>query len=197
MTFPANWVGFGPRLLALHERERRFVWAYVVNSISDKRENGSQAARDAGYSDTKEACKVRAHELLHRDDVLDAIQEVAGRELRGLVVPAVMGMARLLDKPDHPDHFKAVTAVLNRTGFSEKTTVEVHHSGSIELNRTDSALEALAYLKSLDVPREKLVEQFGHSGLARYEKMLEERDAKRSMKVIEHVDTVQPKDDGK
>lgn len=185
MTFPANWVGFGPRLLALHERERRFVWAYVVNSISDKRENGSQAARDAGYSDKSEACKVRAHELLHREDVLDAIQEVAGRELRGLVVPAVMGMARLLEKPDHPDHFKAVTAVLNRTGFSEKTTVEVHHTGSIDLNHTDAALEALAYLQGMQVPEEKLVEQFGHSGLTRYRRMLEEREAKRGMRVID------------
>ena len=48
------------------------------------------------------------------------------------------------------------------------------------------ALEALSYLKSMSVPREKLIEQFGHSGLVRYEKMLEERDAKRGMKVIEH-----------
>jgi hypothetical protein len=37
----------------------------------------------------------------------------------------------------------------------------------------------------MEVPREKLLERFGHWGLVRYERMLEERDAKRGMKVIE------------
>lgn len=185
MTFPPGWVGFGPKLLALHERERRFVWAYVLNSIHDGRENGAKSARDAGYSDVKDGAKVRAHELLHREDVLDAIQEVSGRELRGLVVPALAGLSRLLARPDHPDHRKAIEMVLNRTGFSEKTTVEVRHTGSIELSHTDAALEALAYFKSMQVPREVLLREFGHSGLDRYERMLEERD--RKMKVIEHA----------
>ena len=104
--------------------------------------------------------------------------------LGSVAVPAVRALEALIEKPDHPDHFKAVTAVLSRIGFGEKVLVDHRHSGTIELNHTDAALEALAYLRSMAVPREKLVEQFGHSGLARYEKMLQERDSK--MKVIEH-----------
>jgi hypothetical protein len=182
----------GPKMLALTEREQAFVWHLVCNGG-----DGSKAAVAAGYSDASEAAKVRAWELRQKPKIIEAIHECGWRLLGSVGGPAIYALEQLVMRPEHPDHFKAVTAVLSRIGFHEKSQIDHHHSGVVELNRTDSALEALAYLKSLDVPREKLVEQFGHSGLARYEKMLEERDAKRSMKVIEHVDTVQPKDDGK
>jgi hypothetical protein len=169
---------FGPKMLACTERERRFIWAYVLNGGK-----GADAARQAGYSDTKDACKVRAHELLHKERVLEAVHEVGWRTLRGLSLLATLKAKQILERQEHPELAKMIGMVWSRTGFAEKTSHEVHHSGTIELSHTDAALEALAYLRSMAVPREKLVEQFGHSGLARYEKMLEERDSK--MKVIE------------
>lgn len=172
---------FGPKMLLCNERERKFVWNYVLNGG-----NGADAARAAGYSDAAEACKVRAHEALHRDRVLDAMHELAWKTLRGLSLVATLKAKKILEEDRHPDQAKMIGMVWSRTGFAEKTATEIHHTGSIELSHTDAALEALAYLRSMQVPREKLVEQFGHSGLARYEKMLEERDAKRGMKVIEH-----------
>jgi hypothetical protein len=170
----------GPKMLACRERERLFVWAYVLNGG-----NGAAAARAAGYSDSGEAAKVRAHDLLHRERVLDAIHEVSWKSLRGLAGLATLKARRILEADRHPDQAKIIAGVWSRAGFAEKTAHEVHHSGSIELNHTDAALEALAYLQSMSVPEEKLVEQFGHSGLARYRRMLEERDAKRGMKVID------------
>jgi hypothetical protein len=170
----------GPKMQALTVREQAFVWHLVCNGG-----NGADAARAAGYSDTGEAAKVRAHALRQKVDVRAAMHECAWGLLGGLAVPAARALEALVEKPDHPDHFKAVTAVLSRIGFHEKSQVDHHHTGSIDLNHTDAALEALTYLKSMDVPREKLVEQFGHSGLARYERMLEEREAKRGMKVID------------
>ena len=164
----------------LNERERAFVWHTVCNGG-----NGRQAAIAAGYSDQGEAAKVRAHALRAKDSIRAAMHECAWGLLGSLAIPAVRSLEALIEKPDHPDHFKAVTAVLSRIGFGEKVQINHHHSGSIDVSHTDAALEALSYLKSMAVPREKLVEQFGHSGLARYEKMLEERDAKRGMKVIE------------
>jgi len=176
MNFPEGWAGFGPKMLALRERERRFVWAFLVNAMTDGQENGAQAARDAGYSDVKEGAKVRAHSLLHRDDVLDAMNEVAARELRGLALPAVVALSKLLAKPDHEDHRKAIEMVLNRVGHAERTSVDVNVSGSVQVNHTDEAVAQLDTLLKLGVPRERLVETFGFSGLARYEKMLVERD---------------------
>lgn len=184
MNFPEGWVGFGPKMLALRERERRFVWAFLLNSMTDGRENGAQAARDAGYSDVAEGCKVRAHGLLHREDVLDAMNEVAGRELRGLAVPAVVALSKLVAKPDHPEHRKAIEMVLNRVGHHERTSVEVNVGGRVEVNHTDQAVDLLETMLELQVPREKLLEHFGTSGLPRYERMLADRRA-RGAKVIE------------
>jgi len=166
-------------MLALPERERVFVWHLVCNGG-----NGTEAAKAAGYADVGAACRVRAHELRAKPRVIDAIHECGWRLLGSIGGSAIYALEQLVLKPEHPDHFKAVTAVLSRIGFHEKSQVDHRHTGSIDLNHTDSALEALAYLKSLDVPREKLVEQFG-SGLTRYEKMLDEREAKRGMKVID------------
>jgi hypothetical protein len=170
----------GPKLLACRARERRFVWAYVVNGG-----NGAQAAIAAGYSNVADGARIRAHEVLQRERVLAAVHEVSWKSLRGLSLLATLRAKEILEKPGHPDMVKMIGMVWSRTGFAEKTGIEVHHSGSVDLNHTDAALEALAYLTSMQVPREKLVEQFGHSGLARYERMLEERDAKKGMKVIE------------
>lgn len=179
MNFPPTWEGFGPKMLSLRERERRFVWAYLTNALADGKENGAQAARDAGYSDVKEACKVRAHGLLHRDDVLEAMQELAARELRGLAIPAVVALSKLVAKQEHPDHRKSVEMVLNRTGFNERTQVDVNFSGSVTVNHTDAAIEDLRRLMDLGVPREKLIETFGFSGLSRYERMLAEKEGRR------------------
>lgn len=181
MAFP-DWAGFGPKMLALRERERKFVWAYLMNSLTDGRPNAAQSARDAGYSDIAEGAKVRGHDLLHRESVLEAMNECAARELRGLVVPAVVALARLVHKPDHQDHRAAIQMVLDRTGHGAKTSVDVNVNGTVNVNHTTAALEDLRRLMALGASRDKLLEIFGHSGLPRYEKML----AADGAKLIEH-----------
>ncbi len=179
MAFPESWSSFGPKMLALRDRERRFVWAFLMNAMTDGQENGAQAARDAGYSDVKEGAKVRAHGLLHRGDVLDAMNEVAGRELRGLAIPAVVALGKLVSSAKHPDHRKSIEMVLNRVGHGERSAIDINVSGEITVNHTDEAIEQLRQLRELGVPRVKLEEVFGFSGLARYEKMLAEVERKR------------------
>jgi hypothetical protein len=58
-----------------------------------------------------------------------------------------------------------------------------HH----DVDHGKAAVEALRYLKKLQVPRAVLVEQFGHSGLARYEAQLaaEDEAAAGAAKLIE------------
>lgn len=178
-SFPDD-LELGPKMGACSLMERKFVWAYLQNGG-----NGRQAALTAGYSDVKEGAKVRGSELLHRDRVIQALHEVAWKSMRGLSLVAVLQTENILRHGSPADRLKAAFGILNRTGFGERMQVEHHHTGSIEVSHTDAALEALTYLKSMDVPREKLIEQFGHSGLTRYERMLEERDAKRGVKLIE------------
>jgi hypothetical protein len=170
-----------PALAALRgDRQRKFAWAYLFSGGE-----GMASARAAGYSDTGEACKVRAFELLQRDDIQAALREISTKYLFSLAPKAIVRLGELLDKPDNHKHFDAIRLTMASTLFPERTSIEHHHSGTIELSHTDAALEALTYLRSMAVPREKLVEQFGHSGLVRYEKMLEEQETKKGMKVIE------------
>jgi hypothetical protein len=175
-------IELGPRMQALPERERRFVWFYLTN---EGKPNGAQAARDAGYSDVGEACKVRAHLLLHRERVLLALEEVGKKAFRGLLGPAIKATAAMIADPKHADHAKTVSSTLARLGLTERTGVDVNVSGDLTVNHTDAALNDLRTLLSLAVPEEKLVEIFGFSGLSRYRKMLAETDAK-APKLIEH-----------
>lgn len=178
MQFPPDWSDFGPRVQALRDRERRFVWAYLINSMTEIGANGAQSARDAGYSDAAEGAKVRAHHLLHRSDVQDAIQELAARELRGLALPALAALGSILKKPDHPDRQKVALSILSRVGLGEQASVNLNVSGEVNLNHTDAAIDDLRRLRALGVSREKLIETFGFSGLERYERMLASVDAK-------------------
>jgi hypothetical protein len=172
----------GPKMQACGERERLFVWHYVTGEDGD----ATAAARLAGYVDNENgAIRVRAHALMHRDRVLAAIEEVAGKAFRGLLAPAVRATRRMIERETHSDHSKVVLSVLSRLGKSERTGIDVTHSGEIQVNHTNQALTDLRTLLGLGVAREKLVEIFGFSGLSRYEKMLAEQEA-RSPRVIEH-----------
>lgn len=178
-------IELGPKMRACNERERKFVWFYVTNND----DNRAQAARDAGYSDAAEGAKVRAHELMQRERVLAAIEEVGRKAFRGLLIPAVRATAALIEKPDHPDHARTLQSTLSRLGLVERSGVDVNVSGEVQVNHTDAALNDLRALLALCVPREKLIEIFGFSGLSRYEKMLAEADrriAAAAPKQIEH-----------
>lgn len=135
--------------------------------------DGAKAARAAGYSDVKEGCKVRAHWLLHRADIQKALQELCTKYLFSLAPKAIFRLGGLLDKPNHRHHAKAIEMTLSRTGHGERTALDVNVSGGVTVSRTEDALDTLRTLRSLGVPREKLVETFGFSGLARYEKLLD------------------------
>ena len=154
------------------ERRRAFAWHYVFNGA-----NGAAAAKAAGYSDASEGAKVRAHSLLQRDDVQEAIKALCSRYLFSLAPKAILRLDQLLDDPKHPKHDKAIEMALSRSGHGDKSTVDVNVN--VQVNHTDQALKDLQMLKDMGASREMLLETFGYSGLERYEKML------ASQKVIE------------
>lgn len=171
----------GPKMQACSERERVFVLEFLRNGCKD----ASDAARKAGCSDPgpqSSAIRVRGHELRHRPRVIEAMQEVARQHFGGLLLPAVLAAEDLIEKATHPDHAKMVLAVLSANGLGERKSVDLNVSGEVVMNHTDAAIEDLRRFKQLNVPREKLEEIFGFSGLPRLEKMLATADAR----VIEH-----------
>lgn len=152
------------------ERRRAFSWHYVFNGA-----NGAAAARAAGYSDSSDGAKVRAHGLLQRDDVQDAIKALSTRYLFSLAPKAILRLEELLDNPKHPKHDKAIEMALSRSGHGDRSSVDVNLSGTVTVNHTDQALNDLKMLRDMGASREMLVETFGFSGLERYEKMLADR----------------------
>jgi len=170
----------GPRMQVLDGREQKFVVEYLRNGG-----NGADAARLAGYSNASDGAKVRAHALLSRVKILDALDEHGRKAFRGLLAPTLAAAKAILNNPSHPDHGKMVNSLLSRLGYGEKTAVDVHVTGEIELNHTDAALRDLEIMQALGIPEERLIETFGWSGLGRYRKMLAEKDSKRDPKLIE------------
>lgn len=182
-------IELGPKMQVCSERERLFVWHWVVDGEGD----ATAAARKAGYKDNgKGGIRVTAHYLIHRERVIEAIEEVGRKLFRAQLVPALKANLKLIEKNDHPDHHKAVQATLSRLGLVERTAVDVTHTGEVTVNHTDAAVADLRALLRLQVPREKLVEIFGHTGLPRYEKMLAEQE-RRALPgpVIEHEGKVE------
>lgn len=157
-----------------NDRERLFCWNYLWNGG-----NGAKAAREAGYSDVKEGAKVRAHGLLARQDILDALSELGRRYLYSLQPKALVRLGALLESPDERVAAKAVDMTLSRTGLSERTAIDLNVNGTVKVvDHTAAAVEDLRRLKAMGVPRTELERVFGFSGLARYEKMLAAEDAK-------------------
>lgn len=177
-------VELGPKMQACSARERRFVWEFLLNGC----ENATDAARKAGVPDPgrhSAAIRVQAHDLRHRERVREAMQEVARSHFGGMLLPAVLAAEAVVLNAKHPDHAKMVLSVLSAHGLGDRSRVDVNVSGSVQVNHTDAAIEDLRRLKALGVPRDKLLETFGYSGLDRYERMLDEAD-RRTGRLIEH-----------
>ena len=157
-----------------NDRERAFCWHYMLNGA-----DGAKAARAVGYSDVKEGAKVRAHALVHRADIQAALRELSQRYLFSLAPKALFKLSQHLDSDNEKVSLKATDMVLARTGFSERTSLDVNVSGEVKhIDHTQAAVADLRRLKGLGVPRAELEKVFGFSGLSRYERLLAAEDAK-------------------
>jgi hypothetical protein len=171
-------IELGPKMQACNERER--VFAFLLGS--GIAESAAAAAEEAGYG---RPYNQSAWQARQKERVTAAIEEVARTQFRNLVPRVIRAAERVIEDPEHKHHVPLIISLLSKLGYGERTAVDVNVSGEVQVNHTDAAIEDLRRLKSLGVPRERLLEVFGFSGLGRYEAMLAERDA-RAPKVIEH-----------
>lgn len=169
-------IEIGPKLAACSERERVFAFA-LGSGIAP---TAAEAARLAGYADSP--ARQSAYQIVHKQRVVEAIEEVARTQFRNLLPHVIRAAAKIVEDPKHKGHVPLIISLLSKLGYGERTAVDVNVSGEVIVNHTDAALEDLRRLKALGVPREQLIETFGHSGLPRYEAMLASR-----AKVIEHM----------
>lgn len=142
---------FGPKMLALTEKQRR----YVLAMLSDPLGNPTVWSRAAGYSDHKERCKVQGHYLSHDERIKEAAREEARRHLD--TIGPVLGigvMMQIARTKGHKKQLEAAIALANRAGFHEKTEhkVTVEHIDDARMLEFAERLAA-----ELGVDRAKLV----------------------------------------
>jgi hypothetical protein len=180
----ADW---GPCMKALPSDKHR---AFCLALYELPRGKGAQvnAARMAGFGTSKSSpasMYVIASNLAHDQRILAALHEEDQRRIRASAPRAISALMNLIETPEHKDHARAIGMVMDRVHPAEtRHTVEVHH----HVDHDAEAVAHLRMLKELDVPRAKLEEVFGFSGLSRYEQLLELADSK-APKVIEGTAT--------
>jgi Terminase small subunit len=115
---------FGPAMMRLTAKQRGFVKSYVDNPMR----SATQIARSSGYSDIKGGAKVRAHELMHNENVLAAIHEETGRRFKADAALGRGVLVKIALTDEHPQQVKAASALIGYAGFSiaheQKITVE-------------------------------------------------------------------------
>jgi hypothetical protein len=168
---------WGPCMAALPSDKHR---AFVLSLYEIERGHGShvKAAKMAGFgTDTSSARSwgVIASKLFNDPRIQAAMHEEDQARIRASAPRAILGLQHLIEDPTHRDHGRAIGIVMDRVHPTEtRHTVEVTH----HINHDAEAVTHLRMLKQLDVPRSKLEEVFGFSGLSRYERMLELADGK-------------------
>jgi phage terminase small subunit len=114
----------GPKMLALTEKQQRFVLELVADPLM----TAAEAARRAGYSDVSEAAKVTAHRLKHDQRIIDAMHEQAGKRLWAISMKAAHRVDQMLDSEDERIVLKAAVAVLDRTGFGAQQNININQT---------------------------------------------------------------------
>jgi nucleotide-binding universal stress UspA family protein len=175
----------GPKMQALPtDRHRAFVRA--LYEVRPGHGAGVKAAKASGWgceNSTPQSMATIASRLAHDERVLEAIREEDEKRIRASAPRAIRALSHLIETPSHKDHARGIGMVLDRVHPSEtRHQVDVHHH---VVDHTAEAIAQLRMLKGLDVPRSRLEEVFGFSGLARYERLLEIAEAKNSPKLIE------------
>lgn len=131
----------GPKMLALSEKQRRFVLELVADPLLSR----AEAARRAGYSDVADGAKVRAHGLIHDQRIIDAMHEQAGKRLWALSMKAAHRVDQMLDSDDEKIALKAAVAVLDRTGFGAQQNININQTVRDESSKAIlGRIEALA-----------------------------------------------------
>jgi hypothetical protein len=165
-----NLQGMGEAMLALSERERRFVVALL--DLGGQRGSLRAAAKIAGFGAQSDDHVVDslASRLVSDERIQAALQEHGRKLLRSEAPAALRAISELIRTPQHKDHYKAVSAILARIDPEvQHTSAEI--SVTHKLDHDAEAVNQLQALKALGVAREKLIEVFGDFGLERIERL--------------------------
>jgi len=137
---------YGPAMLALNDRQRRFVLAKCENpSISHE-----GASRAAGYLGEGINARVQGHRVATHPKVLAAMKEEAERMLNGDVLLATMALREIAKDTNHKDRAKVAMHIRAMAGLTEISRSEVVHRVLTNDSEKIAAITALAKTLGLD-----------------------------------------------
>lgn len=126
---------YGPKMRALTERQRRFV---IVRAKNPHLAHWKMAEL-AGYVGGESVCKVAASNLYDRQDIVEALYEYAGHQMRANAMLAAQVLIEIASDKKAGDgmRLKAATALLDRVGLGVQVQqeIKVEHT-----DRTGAAL---------------------------------------------------------
>jgi phage terminase small subunit len=166
----------GEAMESLSPKERLFVAELFRGS------NGAAAARAAGYgaedgSSTNRTLARIAVRLKSRGSIVRAIVEESARTVKSLGPEAIAGMREIIADKKNKDRGKMIRYVLDKIEPALQLHEHRHeHSVTLRVDHEAETLKALRWMRDvLQVPRDVLIEHFGHTGLSRYERMDREK----------------------
>jgi phage terminase small subunit len=146
----------GPAMQALTEKQQKFVRA-VIALARDGEENYAKAAREAGYSDHMERCKVTGHFLSHDARVQAALLEESKKRvsLAASVIATPVAVKIAMDEKVSPkDRLRACEMLFNRGGMPAQT----EHKVTVEHRQPRQMVELAERLAAeLGVDKQKLI----------------------------------------
>ena len=107
-------VAYGPAMLALNQRQREFVLAYLEHPTA----KGHELVAMAGYTGQRKNRRETASRFLHAPAIIAAINEVLGKTYRGRGAAVAQDvMLTIAGNPNHPKQLQAALALADRGGF--------------------------------------------------------------------------------
>jgi hypothetical protein len=139
---------YGPAMLALNEKQRRYVCALF--HAPKKYGSGVFAVKAAGYgtpTSRRQTLAQLAYQLNTDPKVQAAIAEVSQQHLILLGPDAVRALRKLLDNPAHRDHGRALGIVMDRVSPVQSTAVvKVEHEAAPSMRATAEIFERIMTL---------------------------------------------------
>lgn len=151
---------FGPKMLALTDKQQRFV----INLLTQGIRNYTEAAALAGYSNNGNGShgglKVTAHRLAHDDKINAAIEEEGRRRFKGMIPWAINLIEAVGDNQQSTgaERLKAAGMVLDRAGM-HAVSERINTSGDSLIDDPDRLNRIQALARALGKPIEELIGQ--------------------------------------
>lgn len=146
-----NDARLGPKMLALNERQQKFVIA-TFTTVKPGHGAAAKAARAAGFgtpNSSPASIATIASRLMADERIVEGMREYGEQFLKGAAPAALRALQKLILTPSHKGHERAVAAVVDRLYPLETVhNLKVEHEASSSMRATAEVFERIMLLSA-------------------------------------------------